>query len=120
MRWVSLCLILAGCHPPATPFVAGAAATVVSVATFGRSPVDLVYSLATGRDCSIVRLDRGERYCKPVAPQPAQPPFCTRTLGVAECFNDPETLSDNPAPLADGPATLSKAQEADRTAKFGL
>ncbi len=30
-------------------------------------------------------------------------PFCTRTLGVAQCFADPASLPDHPAELVDTP-----------------
>ena len=33
-------------------------------------------------------------------------PFCTRTLGVAECFADPAALLDRPAPLGDMPVRV--------------
>ena len=33
-------------------------------------------------------------------------PFCTRTLGVAECFADPGALLDRPAPLGDMPVRV--------------
>jgi hypothetical protein len=109
------CLSLAGCHPAATPFVAGAAAGAASIAIIGRTPIDAVYSLAAGRDCSIVYLDRGGPYCKRPLPPPTAAPFCTRTLGTADCFTEPAFLPDHPAPLADGPSRLTAAQEKDRT-----
>ncbi len=36
-------------------------------------------------------------------------PFCTRTLGVAECFADPAALPDRPEPLADTPVRVHVA-----------
>jgi hypothetical protein len=33
----------------------------------------------------------------------APQPFCTRTLGTAECFDAPYLLPDHPAQLADTP-----------------
>jgi hypothetical protein len=47
---------------------------------------------------------------------PAPEPFCTRTLGMAECFADPAALPDHPAPLADGRTTPNPAQEKDAKA----
>ncbi len=119
MRAALLLLLpcLAGCHPAATPVVALAAAEAVSVATFHRDGFDLGYSLVTGRDCSIVHLEQGQRYCKPREPAPAEPPFCTRTLGAAECFADPSALPDHPSGVADAPS-LNSAQERDRLARW--
>ena len=54
-------------------------------------------------------------YATPAGP-PAPPRFCTRTLGVAQCFANPDSLPNHPSPLADGETALSPAQEKDRAA----
>ena len=92
----------------------GVAANVGSVATIQRTPMDAVYSLWTGRDCSVVRLDQGKTYCRPVEPKPEPPPYCTRTLGAVDCWQNPATVPGHPRGLADGPAVLTPAQEANR------
>jgi hypothetical protein len=62
-------LALTGCVPwPIATAVVGT--NVGSVATIQRTPADAVYSLLTGRDCSLVRLDQGKTYCRPVEPLP--------------------------------------------------
>jgi len=104
-------LLLAGCE--AAEGVA--AVTVGSVAVIGRTPVDAVVSLVTGKDCSAVRLDQGKTYCRPTEPQPDAPPYCTRSLGVVDCWKDPASLPDLPPEVADGPRALTPAQEANRT-----
>jgi hypothetical protein len=108
-------LPLAGCGVTDNLAAAvGVAATAGSVAVIQRSPFDAVYSLATGRDCSVVRLDEGKTYCRAVEPKPEPPPFCTRTLASVTCWQDPATVPNQPRGLADGPAGLTAAQEADR------
>jgi hypothetical protein len=92
----------------------GVAANVGSVAVIQRSPADAVYSWWTGRDCSVVRLDEGKTYCRPVEPEPEPPAFCTRTLGSVNCWRDSSMMPGQPRGLADGPAVLTRAQEADR------
>jgi hypothetical protein len=77
-----------------------------------------VVSLVSGKDCSVVRLDEGKTYCKQVEPPPRPPEFCTRSLGVVNCWTDPATLQDTPVQVADGPTTLSPSQEANRTARW--
>jgi hypothetical protein len=89
-------------------------ATVGSVATIQRTPADAVYSWLTGRDCSLVRLDQGKTYCRPVEPPPQPPVYCTRSLGSVNCWLDPAGVPGNPRGVADGPATLTAEQEADR------
>jgi hypothetical protein len=113
-----LALVLAACHPAATPVVALAAIEGSSVAVFGRGTIDMAYSAISGRDCSIVRLDKGQSYCKAKEAPPAPPEFCTRTLGVPACFRDPAFLPDHPSPIADGPARLTPAQEKTRTSSW--
>ncbi len=112
-------LPLGGCglteEAAATIAVGGVAGTI---AVLGRSPPDVLVSLVRGQDCSVVRLEAGKTYCKPQEPPPPQPPFCTRSLGVVNCWSDPGTLQDHPTQVADGPMTLSPAQEADRTRRW--
>lgn len=113
------CLVaLSGCQAAVLPAAAFGAADLASVTTFHRSTFDLVYSAATGQDCSIVRLDKGQRYCKPKeAPPPAQP-YCTRSLGAVDCWADPQAVPNLPAEVADGPRSLTREQEQQRTARW--
>ena len=40
---------------------------------------------------------------------PSSPmPFCTRTLGMAECFADPTSLPDRPANVGDMPVRVHR------------
>ena len=89
-------------------------ANVGSVATIQRTPTDAVYSLVTGRDCSLVRLDQGKSYCRPVEPPPEPPAFCTRSLGTVNCWQDANSLPGHPRGVADGPSGLTLEQEANR------
>jgi hypothetical protein len=112
-------LPLGGCGMSAQLASTVAVAGVVgSVAVFGRSPPDLVVSLISGKDCSVVRLDEGKSYCRQTEPPPKTPEFCTRSLGAVNCWADPAVLPDRPTQVADGPSTLSAAQEEDRTARW--
>ncbi len=111
-----LLLLLGGCGvDPLTMTAVAVGATAGSVAVIQRTPIDALWSLATGKDCSAVRLDRGQSYCRPVEPPPGPVPYCTRSLGVADCWADPD---GHPPALGDGPSTLTPAQEADRTRRW--
>ncbi len=92
----------------------GTGAVVASVATIHRTPVDALYSLVTGRDCSMVRLDQGKTYCRPIEPEPEEPAYCTRSLASVNCWKDPDTVPGHPRGVADGPSHLTAEQEADR------
>src|SRR5258707_269478 len=112
-------LLLTGCGVDA-PFVAGTALVVsgASIPVFHRTPLDMVVSVVSGRDCSVVHLDKGEQYCHPKERPPAQPVFCTRSLGVVDCWEDPSLLPGRPREVADGPRSLTPEQEADRTKRW--
>jgi hypothetical protein len=92
----------------------GVGVNVGSIVAIQRTPADAAYSWWTGRDCSVVRLDQGQTYCRPVEPKPEPQPFCTRTLASVNCWQDPATVPGHPHGVADGPAVLTPAQEADR------
>jgi hypothetical protein len=111
-----LLMLPGGCGADPT-VLAGVAVGVTagSVAVIQRTPADAVWSLATGRDCSAVRLDQGKSYCRPVEPPPVAQPYCTRSLGVADCWISP---AGQPPQLADGPSTLTPPQEANRTRRW--
>jgi hypothetical protein len=116
MRLMLVVLMLAGCGlTPEQAATVGVAGAVGSIAVIQRSPVDALYSIVSGKDCSIVRLDQGKSYCKPVEPPPEQQPYCTRSLGVVDCWRDPASLPDHPPQVGDVPHGLTPDQEADRT-----
>ncbi|MBN8897836.1 MAG: hypothetical protein J0H19_02375 [Rhodospirillales bacterium] len=120
MRWclLPLCL-LAGCGlTPEQGLTVAAGTTIGSITIIHRSPFDAAYSLLTGRDCSIVRLDEGKSYCRPVEPPPEPPRFCTRSLGVVDCWLDPAKLPVPQREVADGPRVLTPEQEAYRTRRW--
>ena len=92
----------------------GVGTNIASIATIQRTPADAVYSWLTGRDCSVVRLDEGKTYCRPVEPPPDPPAFCTRSLGSVDCWKDPASMPGNPRGVADGPSGLTAEQEKNR------
>ena len=109
----ALCLLaLAGCEY-SEPIGAGLA--VGSIVVFGRAPTDMAVSAATGRDCSIVNLDRREPYCRPREQPPEPQPFCTRSLGVVDCWDVGKRPLNPPRDVADGPRALTPEQEAIRS-----
>jgi hypothetical protein len=116
MRFLLILLVLAGCGATPEQALTGVAAVGVgSIVVIGRSPFDALYSMLAGKDCSVVRFDQGKSYCRPAEPPPEPPPYCTRSLGLANCWRDPTSLPDHPTELGDGPRVLTPEQEADRT-----
>ena len=88
-----------------------------SVAVFGRGVLDIGVSAISGRDCSIVRLDRRQPYCAPREQLAVAPPFCSRTLANVTCWEDPERFQTQPRQLADTPGA-TKEQEQQITARW--
>lgn len=116
-RLFPLLLLLAGCQAvgaPGAPLLAiPAAVEGLSLRAFGRTTGDALVSLVTGEDCSIARIGRGEAYCGRDDP-PAPPPVCTRSLGAVDCWTVPPAAWPPRRGVADGPATLTEAQENHR------
>ncbi|MEI6161423.1 MAG: hypothetical protein WCP77_16425 [Roseococcus sp.] len=107
-------LALPGCDTAS--LAAGAAVNVASITLVGRSVPDIVISGLSGRDCSIVRVDRGLSYCNPSEALPGPPPYCTRSLGQVDCWVMRPASIPMQRGMVDGPVALTPAQEADRTA----
>ena len=96
---IPLLACLAGC-------AAGEAAIGVeaaSVAVFGRDVVDIGVSAISGRDCSVVHLDRRQPYCAAREELPPPPLLCSRTLADVQCWVDPENFPSPPRQIADTP-----------------
>jgi hypothetical protein len=97
------------------PVGAFAGANLASIMALHRTLFDVIWSFAANRDCSIVWLDKGLSYCKPIESEPPPLPYCTRTLGWVDCWTDPQVFIDPPRQVADGPYQLTPAQEKNRT-----
>lgn len=114
LRGLLLLSLLAGCGAPGN--TVALAANVAAVPIFGRTLPDLAFSAISGRDCSMVRVEQGKTWCRETEPPPETPVFCTRSLADVDCW---ESASQQPMPrrrgVADGPTTLTAAQERHRT-----
>lgn len=109
-------LWLAGCvSATVAPVAAGLGA---DIAIFHRSLPDMLYSALTGRDCSVVRLDRSESYCRAVDPPVPPGPYCTRSLAGVDCWANPERMPGIPVQVAQGPHELTPEQERARLARW--
>jgi hypothetical protein len=109
--------LLAGCNlggPALFGYMAGIDGAAIPL--IHRTVTDALVSAAMRHECSVVRLDEGLTYCKPFDPPPPPLPYCTRSLANVDCWQDPAALP-HPVPpeVADGPRTLTPAQEENRT-----
>ena len=110
-------VLLAGCQAvgaPGAPLIAiPAVVEAASLRVFGRTTGDSIVSLFTGEDCSIARIGRGDAYCGQDN-APAPPPMCTRSLGAVDCWTVPPAAWPPYRGVANGPSTLTEAQENNR------
>ena len=82
-----------------------AAAGAGSVVVTDKTPIDHIYSLVTGKDCSLVRKEKGLTYCIEDEKAPPMPVHCYSTLGVANCYTQPDPYPGKKRRLgSDGPA----------------
>ncbi len=86
---VLLLLLLAGLGGCGPGVVALTPVDVVTVPVLGRGVTDIANSAASGRDCSVVRLDAGQTYCASRSDLTRPQPICTRTIGVVNCWANP-------------------------------
>lgn len=109
---LALPILLAACDGPAA--VATLGVNAASIMVTGRAVPDLLVSAVTGRDCSVVRLDRRLSYCAGSEDAPRPAPYCTRSIGAVDCWvTPPATVPMRPG-IVNGPHQLTPAQEADR------
>ena len=71
-----------------------------SVETLGSASVigsdktmeDHVVSLASGKNCSLIRREKGLTYCEEDEPKIKQNLYCYKTLATVTCYDRPDTL----------------------------
>lgn len=87
-----------------------------SIALTDKTPIDHVYSLATGKDCSVVRSNQGLTYCLEDEVTPRLDVHCYPTLGETTCYDrrDPypggqRELASQSRPAASPPALPAPA-----------
>src|SRR4051794_9866311 len=79
-------LFLPGCEAAVSVIGGMAATNIGTTMVIGRTVPHAVVSVASGRDCSAVRLDRGLSYCVPEEAPPVPPAYCTRSIGGVDCW----------------------------------
>lgn len=89
IRTLILSLVL--CFPAAcsaVPYYAGFEG--VSVIATEKTMEDHVISLASGKNCSVVRLERGMTYCEEDEVIPKPEVYCYQELGDVTCYEAPD------------------------------
>ncbi len=79
--------VLGGCAA-ATPF---GAVEAVSVMASDKTLTDHAISVASGKDCSILRKEQGKTYCVEDQVNPVYPQnYCYKTIGKVTCYDRPD------------------------------
>lgn len=61
----------------------------VSLLTTEKAVEDHIFSAYSGKDCSAIRVERGETYCREDELNPTPVVHCYRTLGDVTCYEKP-------------------------------
>ncbi len=77
-------LMLGGC----AAFVGASGASIVGTQ---KSPTDHIISLASGKDCSTVRLERGQTFCVEDEVKTTPQFNCYKTIGSVTCYDKKDT-----------------------------
>ncbi len=84
---VSLTVLLGACSGNMAHLAVADAAVVIGT---DKTTADHVISLASGKDCSLVRVERGMTYCKEDELLPMPAVYCYRELGGVSCYDAPD------------------------------
>jgi hypothetical protein len=96
-----LCLMAGGCV---------AAIGAGTVAATDKTPVDHLVSLVTGKDCSVVRQNRGLTYCAEDEVTPPVTVHCYPTLGEVSCYAEPDPFPGGQRELGSAQAVAAKSR----------
>ncbi|MBL6927970.1 MAG: hypothetical protein ISR44_02255 [Rhodospirillales bacterium] len=80
-------LLVGGCGI-APPFVMIDGGVVIGS---DKTMIDHVVSMSSGKDCSLVRKERGMTYCKEDEVIPRPEVYCYRELAKVTCYDKPDT-----------------------------
>jgi hypothetical protein len=83
--------LLSACGPVMSTGVPGLAQVdILTVMGTDKTVVDHVVSYSSGKNCSAVRLEKGQHYCEEDEPRIQQNIYCYNTLGSVTCYTKPD------------------------------
>jgi hypothetical protein len=84
-------IALGACGPLLGSGVPGLAQVdAITVVGTKKTVVDHVVSLSSGKNCSAIRLEKGQHYCEEDEPEIKQNINCYKTLGRVTCYTKPD------------------------------
>ena len=97
-RLLVICLLasIAGCGAPTVASGVPGILQLDALTVIGtdKTIVDHVVSYASGRDCSSIYVEKGNRYCKEDEPVIKPQVYSYRTLGRADCYQTPDPYAN--------------------------
>ena len=78
----------------------------VSLVTTGKAVEDHLFSAYSGKDCSAVRVNKGDTYCREDEPNPTPAVHCYQTLGDITCYDRPDPQRGETDEVASPQSTL--------------
>ena len=97
-RWLVLLLLgfVVACGAPTiAPGMPGMAQIdVLTVVGTDKTIFDHVVSYSSGKDCSYINVEKGNRYCKEDEPVINPQVYCYRTLARATCYEMPDPFAN--------------------------
>ena len=82
---------LGACGPLITAGTPGLAQVeFLTVMGTDKTVVDHIVSLSSGKNCSYVRMEKGQYYCEEDEPKVQQNIYCYNTLGRVTCYTRPD------------------------------
>lgn len=101
---MAACLVVAACAAAPTYAVLDGAVIIGTDKTIA----DHAISVASGKDCSLVRVERGKTYCKEDEVFPRPEVYCYRELGAVTCYDKPDQRRGDRGRLGDNDHNLVK------------
>ncbi len=89
----------------------------VSTVLTKKTVTDHIVSLASGKNCSTVRVDRGQSYCVEDEINPPPKVYCYRTLGSVSCYNEPDPYKGGQKAIGRDEGALVKKQVMPRASQ---
>ena len=111
--------LVVGCSTPMT--ISGAPAVaqydIFSVVGTDKTIIDHLVSYTSGKDCSFVYVERGNRYCKEDEPVIKSQVYCYSTLGRATCYETPDPYANGQRESGNNDHNLGTSHKS-RTSRF--
>jgi len=82
-------IVLVGSCSLALPYAAVDGAVIMGTE---KTMADHAISLASGKDCSLIRIEKGQVYCKEDELTPRPNLYCYRQLAGVTCYNRPDNV----------------------------